>query len=127
MNHLLVRRTIALALILNVVGMGFPTIVHAGLVGTQSLIESQVHENRLAKIDAMLARHQVRDQFIAMGVDSEQVQARLAALTESELQTLAGHMDELPAGGNVLVVVGVVFVVLLILELVGVTDVFKKP
>jgi hypothetical protein len=35
-------------------------------------------------------------------------------------------MQDAPAGGDVLVVLGVVFLVLLVLELVGVIDIFKK-
>ena len=34
--------------------------------------------------------------------------------------------EQLPAGGDILALIGVVFVVLLILELVGVIDIFKK-
>jgi hypothetical protein len=39
---------------------------------------------------------------------------------------LAGRLEELPAGGDLLAVVGITFVVILILELVGVIDIFKK-
>jgi hypothetical protein len=35
-------------------------------------------------------------------------------------------MQDLPAGGSALAVIGVVFLVLLILELVGVTNIFTK-
>ena len=39
---------------------------------------------------------------------------------------LAEDLENLPAGGSVLAVVGIVFIVLLILELVGVIDIFNK-
>jgi uncharacterized membrane protein (Fun14 family) len=35
-------------------------------------------------------------------------------------------MDQMPAGGDALAVIGIVFLVLIILELVGVIDIFKK-
>ena len=38
---------------------------------------------------------------------------------------LAQQIEELPAGAGLIEVVGIVFVVLIVLELVGVTDVFK--
>jgi len=47
-------------------------------------------------------------------------------LTDSELRTLAGKIAEAPAGADALAVIGIVFVVLLILEMVGVIDIFKK-
>ena len=46
------------------------------------------------------------------------------ALSAAELAQLDGRLDQLPAGAGIVEVVGVVFVVLLILELVGVTDIF---
>jgi len=54
------------------------------------------------------------------------VEARLAAMTPEERAQLNARIDEMPAGGDVLVLIGAVFLVLLILELVGVIDIFKK-
>jgi hypothetical protein len=39
---------------------------------------------------------------------------------------LEGSLDRQIAGGDAIAVIGVVFLVLLILELVGVTDIFKS-
>ena len=54
------------------------------------------------------------------------IEGRLDALSEAEVATLAGQIGEAPAGGDALAVIGIVFVVLVILELVGVIDIFKK-
>ncbi len=62
----------------------------------------------------------------ALGVDQAAIEARVARLTDAELRTLAERMDQMPAGGDALAVIGIVFVVLIILELVGVIDIFKK-
>jgi hypothetical protein len=61
-----------------------------------------------------------------MGVDAASIDSRLEALSDSELSDLAEQMRTAPAGGDVLVLLGAVFVVLLVLELVGVIDIFKK-
>ena len=53
------------------------------------------------------------------------VQQRLQGLTDEEARQLAQQIEELPAGAGLIEVVGIVFVVLIVLELVGVTDVFK--
>ena len=37
-----------------------------------------------------------------------------------------GELDKLPAGGSALGIIGAVFLVLLILEITGVIDIFKK-
>jgi hypothetical protein len=73
-----------------------------------------------------LARAEVRQELVALGVDPATVEGRIAGLTDSELRALADRMADLPAGGDALAVIGIVFLVLLILEAVGVIDIFKK-
>jgi hypothetical protein len=51
----------------------------------------------------------------------------VASLTDQELADVARNLDTLPAGGDgVVVVLGIVFIVLLILEWTGVIDIFKR-
>ncbi len=62
-----------------------------------------------------------------MGVDAAAVEQRVARLNDRELHQLALDMRNAPAGGDgALALIGAVFVVLLILELTGVIDIFKK-
>ena len=109
-----------------VLNLGSPMVAQAGIVGTLQAVQASTRAADLATVDAALARAEVRAQFAALGVAPEQVEARIAALTDAELRTLAGQMAELPAGGDALAVIGIVFLVLLILEAVGVIDIFKK-
>jgi len=62
----------------------------------------------------------------AFGVDQAIVQERLQGLTQAELITLESQFNQQIAGGDALGIIGAVFLVLLILELVGVTDIFKS-
>jgi hypothetical protein len=50
----------------------------------------------------------------------------LAALTDAEIAALADRLEQAPAGGDALAVIGIVFLVLMILEFTGVIDIFKK-
>lgn len=98
----------------------------AGIVGTEHMVTQEARSVALDKIENVLAGEAVAAQLEAWGVAPEAVSARLAALSDVELQQLASSMGSDPAGGNVLVVVGAVFVVLIILELVGVTNIFRS-
>jgi hypothetical protein len=89
-------------------------------------VDSRVLADDLATVSAALAKQEVREQMAALGVDPADIDARVARLTDTELRTLADRMGEMPAGGDALAVIGIVFVVLVILELVGVIDIFKK-
>lgn len=119
------QKSIVYALIASLLGLASPAVVQAEIIGTLAGIESAQRQAHLAKINDVLAREQVREQMQALGVEQAQVEARLAALTDSELNQLAQDIDSAPAGG-VLEVIGIVFLVLLILEAVGVIDIFKK-
>ena len=114
---------VALAL----VSLGSPMIAEAGIISTLTAVEAQSRSESLATINAALAREEVRSELASLGVEPAQVDARLAALTDSELRSMAERIQTMPAGGDgVLAVIGVVFIVLLILEAVGVLDIFKK-
>jgi hypothetical protein len=120
------RRSVALTLCLAVLNLGSPLVARAELVGTLQAVEAGTRAGNLEAVNAALARDQVRSQMLALGVDPADVAARVARLTDSELATLAQRMDQMPAGGDALAVIGIVFLVLLILEAVGVTDIFKN-
>lgn len=111
---------------LAMLNLGSPLVAQAELIGTLQAVEASTRAQDLATVSSALAREQVRTQFVALGVDPAQVETRVAALTDSELRTLAGKIAEAPAGADALAVIGIVFVVLLILEMVGVIDIFKK-
>jgi hypothetical protein len=98
----------------------------ASVVGTAEAISAARSESPRALVDATLARADVRSQLATMGVDAAAIEGRLAALSDEEVAALAQQIESAPAGGDALAVIGVVFLVLLILEVVGVIDIFKK-
>jgi hypothetical protein len=61
-------------------------------------------------------------------VNPEEAKARVDSLTDQEVAEIAARFDQLPAGGNGIgVIVGaavLIFLVLLITDILGVTDVF---
>jgi len=123
----LLKTLLVQVLAVSLLSLGSPVVVQAEVIGTLAGLESAQRDNDLARVNRALATAEARDQLRALGVDQAQVEARLARLTDSELRTLADRIDQAPAAGaDILAVIGVVFVVLLILEAVGVIDVFKK-
>jgi hypothetical protein len=120
------RRSLVYALCLAILNLGSPLVAHAGLVGTLQAVESNTRAQNLATVNGALAKAEVREQMAALGVSPADIDARVARLTDSELDTLADRMQQMPAGGDALAIIGIVFLVLLILEAVGITDIFKK-
>ncbi len=125
-NAFLLRNALIVSLCLNLVSLGCIPAAQAEVIGTPTFSQTLTREARIDKINGFLAQDSVRKQMIDLGVNPGDAQARVAALTDSELQALDQRIDSMPAGGDVLAVIGIVFIVLLILELTGVINIFKK-
>jgi hypothetical protein len=126
MKKLAVGRACAVAVLsAALVNVGVVSSVQAAIIDTDALVAS-ARDADLAKVRAQLSRDEVRAKFTEMGVDASALDARIASLSDQELHRLALEMEKAPAGGDVLAVIGVVFIVLIILEFVGVIDIFKK-
>jgi uncharacterized membrane protein (Fun14 family) len=120
------RRSLAWLLATSIFASSLQYAAHAGVISTQEYLAAVDRNAALERIDIVLAREEVRNQLEQLGVDPLAVNERIAALTDQELQLLAVDLEKLPAGGDLLAVVGIAFIVLLILELVGVIDIFNK-
>ncbi|MEO7385335.1 MAG: PA2779 family protein [Gammaproteobacteria bacterium] len=107
--------------------MGLQSTASASVIGTAEYLSAESRAGYLADINAALSRADVQAQLVALGVNPTDAASRAASLSDTELAQVAAEMQTLPAGGDgVLVVIGIVFIVLLILELTGVINIFSK-
>jgi hypothetical protein len=120
------RRACVAVMCLSLLSVAMPPPAQAGMVTTDRAVSLEMRGAYVDRIAAGLARDELRSSMAALGVDPADVEARLAALTDTELAELAGRIDAAPAGGDVLAIVGIVFLVLLLLEYTGTIDIFKK-
>jgi hypothetical protein len=120
------RGALARLVSVSIICMGFAQVAPAGMIGTAHLVNEESRAASLSRIEVLLARQDVSRQLEAFGVDPALVAERLNGLSHAELMQLEGQIESQVAGGDVVAIVGVVFIVLLILELVGVTDIFKS-
>lgn len=96
---------------------------NAGLISTQEITQAQSQADR-TRIQNFLEREEVRNQIVAMGVDAQSAIDRVAALSDEEVARIAGKLDQMPAGGNVIGVLFTVFIILLVTDILGFTKVF---
>lgn len=108
------------------IALGTPLVpAQAGMIGTAQQIQHSERAGQIGKIQQFMARDEVRNQMISLGVDPQAASLRVASLTDAELSDLATQIDQAPAGGDgLLALLGLIFVVLIVLELVGVTNIF---
>lgn len=98
-------------------------MVRAELVGTDTLLE-QTSQSARQQIDAALQRQDLRSALQDRGVKMEEVQARVAALTDQEATQLAQQIDQAPAGGDGLGIIVFLFLFLLFTDILCLTHVF---
>ncbi|MFA7455794.1 MAG: PA2779 family protein, partial [Desulfobulbaceae bacterium] len=99
----------------------------AGLIGTETILNDRADHDPRARVAEFLAGEQVRKTMTGHGVSPEEVTARIAALSDAEIDRIAAELDSLPAGAGAGAVIGavvLVFIVLLITDILGFTRVF---
>ena len=127
MVTVVLKKLVVTLMVCNILILGLTPAVEARLIGTQEALQMTQREEQLARISRIFFHSEVQKQMLAYGVEPKNVKDRLAVLTDEELRQLANRLQDMPAGGDsVLAVVGLIFVVLIILELVGVTNIFTK-
>jgi hypothetical protein len=120
---------IALPMVAMMIAVTMPLgIAHAALVGTDQVVAPAKADADRARVVAFVAREDVRGELRKMGVDANEVERRVAVMSDIEIQQSAARMDQIPAGQSTIgVVVGavlIIFIVLLVTDMLGLTDVF---
>lgn len=96
----------------------------AGIVGTDRFLSEQTIEQDRENLRMLMTRDEVRSLLENHGLTVEQAQERVNSLTDSEVRQLASKFEELPAAGDGLVIALILVLVVIILELAGITDIF---
>ena len=125
----LLRRRLALALAMGLFLLTGPIdVARAALITTEQALAGEAAAGDRDRVAAFLARGDVRAQMVALGVDPAETAQRVAGQSDAEVHRIAGHLDQLPAGQSAIgAVIGAalfIFLVLLITDLLGLTDVF---
>ena len=118
------KRFTASLLIVSTTLLGLPLTAQAGMVSSADAFATQAQTEARAQVNAMLARADVQAEMAQRGLSPEQAQTRVNALTDDEVASLAGRMDEAPAGGDILGIIFTVFIVLLVTDILGLTKVY---
>ena len=122
-------RFLALPVALVILTVSLPwQAARAALVPTDTVIDAMTAAKDRQTVLNFLTREDVGKQFESLGVSADEAKARVAAMSDDELHKMAGRIDQLPAGqdglGLAILILVLLFVVLVITDLAGVTDVF---
>jgi hypothetical protein len=96
----------------------------AAMVGTAQALAAEQGRLDRDELVSLLQREDLQRQLSALGVDVQHAKERVAALTDAEVARINQRLAELPAGGSALGVVLFIFIVFIITDALGVTDIF---
>lgn len=96
----------------------------AGMVGTDQLLAAEQAEVDRERLTSALEREEVKERLTAMGVDPTEAVERVKRMTDAEVAELNDRIDELPAGSSAAGVILTVFIVFVITDVIGATDIF---
>ena len=101
----------------------------ADMIDTGTAIAMTRQNDARARIVSFLDRQDVQLAMEQQGIAAEEARMRVASLTDEEVMQVSRVMDQLPAGGDgVGVVIGaavLIFVILLLTDIAGLTHVFS--
>jgi len=128
----LVRRKIGFASLVMVTLMVLTAVpfqpVMAAMISTDLAMDATNAQAARENLKQLIARADIQKMLVAQGIDPAEAQARVETLTDAEALAAADRIDQLPAGGGAVgIIVGallLVFLVLLITDILGFTDVF---
>lgn len=117
------KRTLTLFLSLSLISVSLGNVQAAVVSNDQVILKTQQVEDKAALLQAV-QREDVQQQLSSMGVSAADVESRINQMTHEEVALLNLQMAELPAGEGVLGTIVLIFLVFVITDVIGATDIF---
>lgn len=101
----------------------------AAPISTEQVLHQERTDSIKERLQVLMAEEQVKKALQGQGVQPEWIEQRLDQLSQQELLALESQLDELPAGGSLVGTVVFIFLILIVTDLLGATNIFPviKP
>jgi hypothetical protein len=100
----------------------------AAMVPTEATLDKIIAQDARDHLKTLISRNDIKDALISQGIDPDEAKARVDILSDSEVIKAADKIEQLPAGrgafGALIGAALIVFIVLLLTDILGFTDVF---
>ena len=122
MMHFLRRPTAALLSILLALMPMLPA--QAAMIGNEQIVNQSLSVQTRDSLRQLFEQDTARQQLQAWGVSPDRINTRINSLTDAELARINQQVGDLNAGGNILGILLVIFIVFVITDVIGATDIF---
>lgn len=92
------------------------TAIAEGMIATNVVVADLTRAQAQSNIESMLSRTEVREQLLKGGVSADEVTSRLASLSESEMRQLSDQVSQARAGGDILIAILVVVLIIFLIK-----------
>lgn len=124
LTHAFVRRLAAVLVALQFALFAQLPLAQAAMLGTPQVLQEQQQQVDRQQLLNMLDDQQVQQKLEELGVDRQQVAARINRLTTAELAQFNQQLAQEPAGGIVGVII-LLLVIFIITDMLCATDIFS--
>jgi hypothetical protein len=105
------------------------TVAFLALISSQTLQAAMVTTPQmlspsLGLQDLATQREAIRQQLVDLGVEEHVAQQRVAALSQQQISEINRQIGEMPAGADAAGILLTIFIVFVITDIIGATDVF---
>ena len=98
------------------------------MVPTEATIYQIKAQDARDHLNTLISKNDIKESLMSLGIDPDEAKARVNSLSDSEVVEVADKIEQLPAGrgafGALLGAALIVFLVLLLTDILGYTDVF---
>jgi hypothetical protein len=108
----------------------FHQYASAAMIATEKFLPSDRNQKTRDQLHQLIARKNIQEALVARGIDLDEAAARIDSLTDDEIELIAGKIDALPAGGNivgfVVICAAVILIVFFIVEYTSSVKMFPR-
>ena len=119
----LLRRSTAI--ILSILLALMPLLpAQAAIIGNDQIVNRGLSHQTRDGLQQLFEQETAQQQLQEWGVNPDQIKSRIDRLTDAELARINQQVNDLQAGGDVLGILLVLFLVFVITDIIGATDIF---
>ena len=96
----------------------------AAIIANAQLIDQVQQVNDKDALLQSINRMDVQEQLLSMGVTTAELENRINQMTQQEVAQLNQQINDLPAGGDILGIIVLIFIIFIITDVIGATDIF---
>ena len=127
-----IRKKISIVSLFMAAMMLFIAVPYQPLLAAMIPTEATIYQIKVRDardlLKSMISRSDIRKSLVSQGIDPDEAKTRVDSLSDSEAIAVADQFEQLPAAGDAIgAVLGaalIVFLVLLITDILGYTDIF---